>query len=222
MPINEIGTVVSAPRGLTRGEFSEGSIDPSGTLVIIDFYMKAMLDGRGFQVRAGTISVPLTGDGTAITDTAAERCADAVAGQVIIPVYCLTSIDTWTADDSEGASKSVATVSSSGTAFVPLPMLSTGPTRSVAASTTARVQATGAVTVTAELATTTLRHYSWHSDEGGTPATDITSQSEKEWQPLRPPILVGPRCFYVQVSLATYMAHFDYLEFTTGHLGLAS
>ena len=218
MPQDETLQIPSSrgPRGLTLGSLTTLWGDPSGALVVIDFFAKAMLDGRGFQVRGGTISAPLTGDGTAITDTAAEMCADVVAGAVLIPVYCLTSIDTWTADDAEGACKSVATVSSAGAAFVPLPLLSSG----AAASSTARVAQTGGVTVTAELATTTPRHYSWHSDEGGTPATEPTSLSEKEWQPLRPPVLVGARCFYVQVSLATYMAHFDYLEFTAAQLGL--
>ena len=182
-----------------------------GHLVVVQFYQQMILDGRGYQVRAGTISAPLTGDGTAITDAAAEMCADCASGTTIMPVYSLTSIDTWTADDSEGATKSVATVSSAGAAFVPLPLKTDG----TAAVTTARVAATGGVTVTAELATTTLVHYMWHSDEGGTPATDITSTSEKEWAPIAAPVLVGARCFYVQVSLATYFAHFDYLELPT-------
>ena len=209
MPLAEVR------RGIAAG-FGGNSSPPMlmttmGHLVVVNFYQAMILDGHGFQVRAGTITTPLTGDGTAITDAAAEMCADCASGTTIMPIYSLTSIDTWTADDSEGASKSVATVSSAGAAFVPLPLKSNG----VAAVTTARVAATGGVTVTAELATTTLVHFMWHSDEGGTPATDITSLSEKIWDPIAAPVLVGARCFYVQVSLATYFAHFDYLEMAT-------
>ena len=109
------------------------------------------------------------------------------------------------------AFKSVATVSSSGTAFVPLPMFSGGS----AAVSTARVQATGAVTVTAELATTTLRHYSTHYQEGATEADAQVGVDAINWEPKAAPVLVGPRCFYVQVALWTYMAHFDYIELPT-------
>jgi len=175
----------------------------------MDFYAKAILDGKGYQVRAGTVSTPLTGD-VLITDTAAEMCADAIAGMVIIPVYLQADIEALGGTLPQIAAKSVASVSSAGTAFVPLPLKAGG----VAASTSARVQAAGAVTVTAELATTTLQHYTQ------TLATAAATQAV--WEPLRPPVLNGARCFYVQVGSvttgSTYFAHFDYLEFTSAQL----
>ena len=117
----------------------------------------------------------------------------------------------------EYATKSVATVSSAGTAFVPLPMSSGG----VAAVSTARVAAAGGVTVTAELATTTLRHWSYSQQAV---LTAITVR-ELVWEPLRPPRLNGARCLYVQIAAATtgpsYYANMDYLEFTNSQLGTA-
>jgi hypothetical protein len=178
-----------------------------GQLIVVDFYTAAIMDGRGYQVRAGTITTPLTGD-VAITDTAAEMCVDAAAGTAIIPVTVQVSLESLNGGTlPEAAAKSVATVSSAGTAFVPLPLKSNGS----AAVSSARVQAAGAVTVTAELATTTLRHFA------AVLATIGTGGVPMEWKPIAPPVLVGARCFYVQVAGATagplYFAHGDYLEF---------
>lgn len=184
-------------------------LNTMGQQIVMDWMMKAVLDGAAFQVRAGTVTTPITGDGTGITDTAAEMAADIALGTTIIPIETLTAIQVLTGDAAEGATKSVATVSSSGTAFTPLPMRSGGP----AATSTARVAGTGATTVTAELATTTLRHYSWHSDQGATPATDTAiADTQQLWRPVASPILVGPRSLYLQVAIATYMAHMDYIE----------
>lgn len=180
--------------------------------IVIDFYTEMAMEGRVYQVRAGTVTSPLTGD-EAITDTAAEMAADCVLGTTIMPVSASITIDAAGGDAFESAGKSVATVSSSGTAFVPLNLKSGG----AAASSTARVQAAGAVTVTAELATTTLRHFAWSSEfvqDAGTEAGTYTHPYV--WQPRVPPVLVGPRSFYIQIASATtgpvYFAHFDYIE----------
>lgn len=206
----DVALVRSAPAGLTNNSQSLMTLDASGALVVMDFFAKAILDGKGYQVRAGTITTPLTGD-VLITDTAAEMCADATAGHVMIPVFLQADIEALGGTLPQVTAKSVATVSSSGTAFVPLPLKSGG----AAAVTTARVQAAGNVTVTAELATTTLRHYA----KTMTVAGDV----QAVWEPLRPPVLNGARCFYVQVGSvttgSTYFAHFDYLEFTSAQLG---
>lgn len=178
-----------------------------GELRVIDFISEMILEGRGYQVRAGTITTHLTGD-VEITDTAAEMCADAATNYTIIPIYFSIHVEALGGTVPIIAAKSVATVSSAGTAFVPLPLYSGG----VAANTTARVQAAGAVTVTAELATTTLRHFS---------ATLATADNTAwEWNPGHVPVVLnGPRCFYIQVAATTtgpnYYAHFDYLELPT-------
>ena len=138
MPINEWGVVRTAPAGHSATTNQPATLDPSGSMVVIDFFAKAILDGRGFQVRAGTITTPLVGD-VVITDTAAEFCVDAVVGFVVIPVAQIISIRLSTGTLHEYATKSVATVSSAGAAFVPLPLRSGG----AAAATTARVAAAG-------------------------------------------------------------------------------
>lgn len=214
MPTQDVARVVTAPRGLTVGADSFLAIDPTGALVVMDFFAKAILDGRGFQVRAGTITTPLVGD-VAITDTAAEFCVDCVSGYTIIPVFTQISVRAGTGTAHEMAVKSVATVSSAGTAFVPLPMSSGG----TAAVTTARVGAAGGVTVTAEQATTTLRHWEYAQQAVFTTGQVIIPA----WEPLRPPRLNGARCLYTQIAAATtgpsFYAHQDYLEFTSAQLG---
>lgn len=200
-------------RGLGSGFGSNGNPKPllssQGVLVVVDFYTQSVLDGRGYNVRAGTISVPVVGD-ILITDTAAEMCADAAANTTIMPMSANINFNLASATLFEAAGKSVATASTAGTAFVPLPLKSSGS----AAVSTARVQAAGAVTVTAELATTTPRHFSW-----GHPIAAGAWPTIYDWNPAAPPVLVGPRCFYIQIGADTtgpsYFASFDYLEFQT-------
>lgn len=205
MPLYEVRRGAGA--GFGNNASPPARLTTFGDQVVIDFYTAMALDGRCYQVRAGTITTPLTGD-VEITDTAAEMAADAASGTTLIPVYLSVDVEALGGTLPTTAAKSVATVSSAGTAFVPLPLFSGGS----AAVSTARVQAAGAVTVTAELATTTLRHY------GRTIATAaLTPLADHEFRP--PPVLVGPRCFYVQVAAAStgpnYFAHFDYIEVPT-------
>ena len=217
-PINEWGVVRTSPAGHSSLTNQPSTLDPSGATVVIDFFAKAILDGRGFQVRAGTITTPLVGD-VVITDTAAEMSVDAVAGQVIIPVYQCIGGRLMTGTLHEYATKSVATVSSAGAAFVLLPLKSGG----AAAVLTARVAAAGGVTVTAELATTTLRHWNYASPAAGPTGTTNIMMPLIEWEPLRPPVLNGARSLYVQIAATgtgpSYYASLDVLEFTSAQLG---
>ncbi|KKK72934.1 hypothetical protein LCGC14_2898900, partial [marine sediment metagenome] len=125
-----------------------------GYPIVIDFYTQMALEGRIFQVKAGTISAPAVGD-IVITDTAAEMAVDAPLGTTIMPVYFNISYNLAAATLFEAAGKSVATASTVGAAFVPLNLKSDG----AAAASTARVAQTGSaavgVTVTAETAATT-------------------------------------------------------------------
>ena len=211
------GLVRRAVAGLVNNSQAQPTIDPTGALVVMDFFTKAVLDGYGFQVRAGTLTTPLVGD-VVITDTAAEYCVDVANGGTLIPVCNNISIRLGTGTLHEYAAKSVATASSAGTAFVPLPLKSDGLAASL---TTARVQAAGAVTVTAELATTTQRHWSFSQPIAMGAYVPIAT-----WEPLRPPRLVGTaaaaRCLYVQIAATTtgpsYFASLDYLEIPTGLL----
>ncbi len=219
MPSNNLRVIQSSiPGPLTDNLASGGLANRMGIQVMQDFYTYSALLGAGFQVRAGTIATPLVGD-VPITDTRCEMCADAVAGTTMIPVGLGIGYAVGSGTNVMVAIKSVATVSSAGTAFVPLPLKSNGS----AAVTTARVAA-HAVTVTAELATTTLRHFEYANsvvigagNDGGGLA--IASAA---WNPKAPPILVGPRCIYMQAGASTtgpsYYAHLDYLEFPTASL----
>lgn len=194
-----------------KGAYNRMHGSRRGELYVLDWYTTQALEGRAYQVRAGTITAPLTGD-VAITDTAAEMCADAVSGTTIIPVYLNGHVESLNGGTlPEIAAKSVATVSSAGTAFTPLPLDSGGP----AAVSTARVQAAGSVTVTAELATTTLRHFANLVAVAG----DVILADHFFRMP---PKLRGPRCFYVQIAGVTagplYFAHFDYIEMPTANV----
>lgn len=202
-----------AGRGLSDNAQNLLLLDSSGALVVMDFYTKSLLDGRGYQVRAGTITTHLTGD-VDITDTAAEFCADAATGLTIIPVHLNVDIEALGGTLPQVALKSVGAVSSAGTAFVPLPLLMGG----TAASTTARVGAAGGVTVTAELNTTTRAHALDHVITG---AGKIVINNDLRG---RSGILKGPACLYVQVGTVTtganYFGALDYLEFPTSLLGI--
>jgi hypothetical protein len=203
-----------------EGQFANGIANRLGMQVICDFWTWAVLAGACYQVRAGTITTPLVGD-VPITDTRAELAIDAATGTTIIPVPGGFGIGVRLATGTlfELGLKSVATVSSAGTAFVPLPLKSSG----APATSTARVAA-HAVTVTAELATTTLRHW-----EFANPVTDgagmdagLIAAAANAWKTAVPPVLVGPRCLYLQVGAATtgpsYYAHLDYGEWPTALL----
>ena len=195
--------------GYSNGSAPGARLTSMADQVVVNFFQAAVLDGRGFNVRAGTITTPLVGD-VLITDTAAEMAVDAATATTIIPMAVNINFNLAAATLFETAAKSVATASSAGTAFVPLPLKSNGS----AAVSTARVQAAGAVTVTAELATTTLRHFAW-----GHPIAAGAWPTIYDWQPLYGPVLVGPRCFYVQIAGDTtgpsYYANIDYLEYPT-------
>ena len=118
MPLYEVRRGQGA--GFGGGATPGARMTTMGELVVTDFFQAALLDGRGFQIRAGTISVPLVGD-VLITDTAAEMAIDAASGTTIIPMSANISFNLAAATLFETAGKSVATVSSAGTAFVPLP-----------------------------------------------------------------------------------------------------
>ncbi len=198
--------------------------DSSGCRVLMDFYTKAILDGRGYQIRAGTVSTPLTG-GVVITNSAAEYCADPIAGYTILPVAQIISIRLSTGTLHGYTTKSVATASSAGTAFVPLPLMPGG----AACFTTARVQAAGNVTVTAELATTTRRHWSWANPAAGFTGA-LPGDQHQEWYPRCPPPIRSTTatawCIYTQIAATTtgpdYYANFDYLEFNSAAIGTAN
>lgn len=196
-------------------------LDPSGAQVVMDFYTKLMMDGHAAQVRAGTVTTPLVGD-VVITDTAAEYCVDPQAGMTLLPVYNNIAIRLSTGTLHEYAIKSVATASTAGTAFVPLPLLAGS-----SISTTARVQAAGAVTVTTEAATTTIRHWAWSNPAAGFTGA-LPGDQHQDWTPRpMPPVKstsASPRCLYVQIAATgtgpSYYASLDFFEVVSAAFGL--
>jgi hypothetical protein len=176
-----------------------------GYPVVMDFYTQMAIEGRAFQVRAGALTTPLTGD-IDITTVAAEMCADALLGHTIIPIYLNVSLESFAGGTlPECAAKSYPAVSTAGAAFVPVPLFVNG----AAAATSARVAAAGGVTVSAESLTLTRYHYT----------NVVTAQADRVLADIAfrlPPVCFGPACFYVQVAAATagpvYFAHFDYIE----------
>ena len=100
------------------------------------------------------------------------------------------------------ALKGVGVVSSAGTAFTPLPLLQGG----AAASGSARAANNGGVTVTAELATTTVKIFEFESNFTQAPTTILGAMA------LLPVALAnarlqyvgkGPACIYLQLGSAT-------------------
>ena len=216
-------TVASTFRAFSDGQVSGGVAGRMGIQVVMDFYLHSLLNGKGFQLRAGTITTPLVGD-VVITDTAAEFCVDAVTGLTIIPVAQNISIRLGTGTLHEYATKSVGTVSSAGTAFTPLPLrpFTAGGATAEASAAVARVAAAGGVTVTAESATTTRRHWS-HSNPVAVGAgnDDVLIN----WSPRTqhtPIALNGPFCLYTQIAATTtgpsYYASLDWIEDDTANL----
>lgn len=214
--------VANSPGGgfALDGGFGKATINRQGHTVIMDWMTHMILMGKGYQVRAGTITTPLVGD-VVVTDTAAEMCVDATSGYMILPMSMQVSVRLGTGTLHEYAVKSVDVVSSAGTAFVPLPLRTRGTNgvAAVAAATTARVSAAGGVTVTAELATTTRRHWSWANPVAVGAGDDANIAL---WEPLRPPAIVGAGCLYVQIAATgtgpSYYAHLDYIENVTSAL----
>lgn len=211
---NDFVAAQSSLQRYAEGSRAPGLVGRLGLQVVQDFYLFMALAGKGFQVRAGTITAPLVGD-VLITDTAAEMCVDAASGLTIIPVSLDLAIRLGTGTLHEYAVKSVGAASSAGTAFVPLPLLMGGD----AASATARVQAAGAVTVAAEAVTTTRRHWS-HSNPVAVGAGH--DAPPLKWEPRTPPIIRGVGCLYVQIAATTtgpsYYAALDFIEAPTVNL----
>lgn len=193
------------PRGESEGVDIGAKGTKRGELCVVDFFTAMALEGRVFQVRMGTITTGLTGD-VDITDTKAEACADAAAGYTIIPVYLNIDVESFAGGTLPVCNaKSQAAISTSGTVFVALPLMTNG----AAAAAVCRVSAAGGVVVAAELNTTTRTHYA-------ATAAAVGNFKLANEQFRVPPVLLGPANFHVQVAAATagpvYFGNFDFIE----------
>ena len=167
------------------------------------------------RVVAHSLHSPLVGDVAIVTATA-EMAIDAASGTTIIPIYNIVQIELQGGVEIEMDGMSVGAATTGGDAFVPLP-LKLGGSASVS---TARVDAAGGVTVTAEVVTATRNHWTMGSefaqidqDDPGIPTNPIV------WEPAAAPVLVGDSTFYVQVGSATpgpgYFGIIDFVEIPT-------
>lgn len=210
--------VSTGPQSDSDGVFAFPKLNKMDMLAVIDFYLQSIFEGLAYQIRAGTISVPLVGD-VVLTDAKAEIALDAGAGVAAIPVFANISVNLGTGTLHEYAIKSVKTASTAGTAFVPLPLYLDGTTAKPAARCTARVDAAGGVTVTAEAVTTTRRHWSVSNPVAVGAGHSFTSHN---WEPKRPPIIQNDACCYVQIAAngtgPSYFANLDFIELEPKHI----
>jgi len=204
--------VTTSPQSDVNGVFAYPKINKLNMLAITDFYLQSLFEGLAYQINAGTISEPLIGD-IVLIDTAAEMALDAPAGVVAIPVFANIAVNLGTGTLHEYAIKSVAAVSTGGTAFIPLPLYLDGTTPKLPSRCTARVDAAGGVTVTAELATTTRRHWGVSNPVAVGAGHTFTSHN---WEPKLPPAIQNDACCYVQVAATgtgpSYYANLDFIE----------
>lgn len=201
-----------APRAMGEGTEGDVKINRLGELCAVDFYTQAALEGRVFQVKAGTITTPLVGDGS-ITDTKCEMYAQANSGMTLLPVYVHIATNLAVQTLFEYAVKSVGATAVTAANFIPLPLYMGGP----ASRCVAAVGQTGAIEVAAEVNTTTRTHYHYANPLAASAGHGLDYAII--WQPQVPPPLVGVACVYVQVAGdTTGPSHFtslDYIEMET-------
>jgi len=202
--------------GILRGATSEEKVQVTkrGELCVVDFYTQMALEGRAYQVRAGTVATGLAADST-LTDTAAQMAVSAPVETTIIPVSIRLALrDVATATTLQCAMKAVGAAHSAGTAFVPLPLLQGGPPCiSTAAATT-----DGGCTVAAEALTTTRRL--WEFEALQTQSATVLAVgalgaiASETYRPIVPYIGTGIACVYVQIASTTaFTLHFGALDF---------
>ena len=210
MPTEVIEGLVNqqAPRAAGEGAEIGWKFTKRGEACIIGFFEAMYLEQRAYQIRAGSVSAPLTGT-TAITNLQAEMSADVVGGITMIPTYFNMAIQTATGTANEVRFAATGSISSGGTVFVPLPLFIGGR----AAVSTGRVQATGNVVVVADVVTTTRAIAMWGNGiiAGAYTTTFI-------YKARLPHIVVGGGGVYVANGGSTghtYFANFEYIEIPT-------
>lgn len=210
----EVKVGQASPETNSEGVWADLKGNRRGEVCIVDFWTEMALEGRCYHVRAGTISVAITGD-EAITSTDAEMCVDSAAGVTFLPYEVMITWNNLGGDGLECAAKSVGTASNGGTPFVPLPLYAGG----IAARSTARVQTAGLVLVAAETDTTTRQHFHYSQEFVSDDDSEAEPWNPVIWHPKLPPVCKGVACFYVQIaSISTgpgYFAHIDFAELLT-------
>lgn len=197
-----------------EGQYTAAKGSKLGYAITMDFYTQMAIEGRGYQVRAGTIVTGLAAD-EPLADTKANISIDAAAETTIIPVALRIAMkDVATATTLQVHMKGVGAVSTGGAAFVPLPLYEGG----IASTATARVATAGGVTVAAELATTTVRLFEFEALQTQSATVlavgALGTIAASNYKPILPYIGVGPACVYVQVGSTTAATlHYGTVDF---------
>jgi len=199
--------------GLTLGEVGLPSMDPSGAIVVMDFLVKAILNGHGFQVRLGALTTPVTGD-VEVTTTAAEMSTNSVSGTTLIPIRFHFNLEALGGTLPQASVKMTATAATAGTAFTPLPLLVGGPAAS-SFGNTANAAAAGGVTVVDDAVATTRVIYSITQAAAGNFEGDVSLYGRGAVR--------GAGNIYVAVGSvttgSTYFTALDYLAIPSSLLG---
>mgnify|MGYP001563290036 CR=1 FL=1 len=210
---------VKVNQGILRSDTEEVSSDWKGSQrgegCVLDFYTAMVLEQRGFQVRAGSVSTPVVGD-VVITDQVCEMAAEAPTGLTLMPIFFNFGLNLAAATLFEVALKSRpwTTAITFTTAFTPLPLYIGG----VGALSRAFVDAAGGVDVGVNEDLTLDRlHYHWAQPiAAGAYTTTAT------WEPIAPPCLNARAILYVQIGADTtgpsYFATINYFELPTASL----
>ena len=179
-----------------------------GSPIGMPWQVALTIEGKVYQVRNGNLTTPLTGR-VDITDTLAEAATEASAGITVIPLYVNCEIEALGGTLPQACLKSVgALITTVSTVYVPQNLRPGGPAAS--GRSTVAVSA-GAVTVAAELNTTTRVIASGHTSAIGDAQPTILDQQFEV-----PHILVGPASVYLQVGTvttgSTYFSFYNFAE----------
>lgn len=216
------GLVESALTSHGQSTWQPEKITKRGEQRMIDFLSEMLQEGRCYQVRLGTVTVPVAVD-SVITDANAELCYDALSGLTIIPIGIgIAPRGIATATTFSAALKGVGEVSSAGTAFIPLPLLQGGPAK----SGSARAANDGGVTVKAELATDTVRIFEYEDVRTQTPTdadVNLGTVTAAAQNAKLHYVGKGPACIYLQLAATTAFplthSHLDVLELLSTSIG---
>lgn len=197
----------------TKEIFAEGvqvnaAFSKRGDLFIADWKQSAILEGRGFIANVGAFSTPVVGggNGTIIDLDQPEFGMIIPAGTCVIPlrinVELTTPLLATDADEVEAlvyVDTTAATVAAAldgtwTTAITPKNMR-------IAATNVATSACTVKSACTADTTDPTesidLAHMQLTGDVQGTPATALWSRPELVYEPINPPVIVGPASLFI-------------------------
>lgn len=211
-PLRAQGVVnYKTQRAAGEGVFVDLKMSKRGEACVIDFYTEMVLEGRGFQARAGLLTTPVSGD-VEITTVNAEMAVDALNGLAILIVYYNLAIALGTATLYEYGLMTAETASSGGDLFTPLLLL--GDTNGATSNAQCRVDEAGSTIVTADAITTT--RMLWHGASPVSRAAAGAEESQHVYQPRTPHIIANDASCWATVGADTtapeYFATLEWIE----------